>query len=162
MQENVSRLRGNLTFAELSRKLEDLGRPIPPLGLRRIESGERRVDADDLIALAIALDVSPITLLMPQFKGEWETDSIHLSENVRSTPQRTWEWFTATYPLQRDFSTPEPTRTTLEFRMRSQPAGIDLLQQLGFSPEGRERRNRQQNTSHPVEWIAPEDTNGDN
>jgi transcriptional regulator with XRE-family HTH domain len=39
--------------------------PIPDLGLRRIESGDRRVDADDLMALAVALDVSPVTLLMP-------------------------------------------------------------------------------------------------
>lgn len=33
--------------------------------MRRIESHERRVDADDLVALAVALSVSPLTLLMP-------------------------------------------------------------------------------------------------
>jgi hypothetical protein len=33
--------------------------------LRRIEDGDRR-DVDDLMALAGALDASPITLLMPE------------------------------------------------------------------------------------------------
>lgn len=65
---NVKRLREeqNLGYAELSRRLdEQADRDIPPLGLRRIESHERRVDADDLVALAVALSVSPLTLLMP-------------------------------------------------------------------------------------------------
>src|SRR4051794_12330128 len=58
------KLRG-LGYAELSRMLAELGRDIPSLGLRRIEVGERRVDADDLMALAIALDVTPLALLLP-------------------------------------------------------------------------------------------------
>jgi transcriptional regulator with XRE-family HTH domain len=53
------------TYAELSRKLAELGRDIPPLGLRRLEAGERRVDVDDLVALALALNVSPLGLLLP-------------------------------------------------------------------------------------------------
>lgn len=55
----------NLGYAELSRKLAEIGREIPPLGLRRIESGDRRVDVDDLVALAFALEVSPLVLLLP-------------------------------------------------------------------------------------------------
>ncbi|MGO1399578.1 MAG: hypothetical protein ACTHVO_14380 [Brevibacterium yomogidense] len=55
----------DLTFAEMSRQLESRGRPIPPLGLRRIEAGERRVDVDDLMAIAVVLDVSPMRLLLP-------------------------------------------------------------------------------------------------
>lgn len=54
-----------LGYAELSRKLAEMGRDIPPLGLRRIESGERRVDVDDLVALALALEVSVLVLLLP-------------------------------------------------------------------------------------------------
>lgn len=53
------RIMRRLGYAELSRKLKDFGRPIPALGLRRIESGERRIDIDDLIAIALALEVSP-------------------------------------------------------------------------------------------------------
>ncbi len=54
-----------MSYAELSRRPEELGRPIPPLGLTRIRDGKRRIDVDDLIALALALDVSPAVLLLP-------------------------------------------------------------------------------------------------
>lgn len=56
---NVKRLREqqNLTLVEVSNRLYAAGRPIPILGLRRIERCERRVDLDDLIALAEVLDV---------------------------------------------------------------------------------------------------------
>lgn len=64
---NVRRLRTKhgLAFTELSSRLGELGRPIPPLGLRKIESLDRRVDADDLMALAIALGTNPNALLLP-------------------------------------------------------------------------------------------------
>lgn len=62
---NFKRLRGGMQYKELAQKLEAIGRPIPTLGLRRIEAGERRVDVDDLMALAVVFDVSPLTLLLP-------------------------------------------------------------------------------------------------
>jgi transcriptional regulator with XRE-family HTH domain len=54
---NVRRIREGqrLTYVELSQRLIAAGRPIPVLGLRRIERGERRVDVDDLSALASVL-----------------------------------------------------------------------------------------------------------
>lgn len=61
----AQRKRMNLSYAQLSRKLKATGRAIPELGLRRIEDGDRRVDVDDLMALAEALEVWPIALLMP-------------------------------------------------------------------------------------------------
>lgn len=54
-----------LSYADLSRRLEELERPIPPLGLRHLETGARRIDVDDLVMLAIALEVPPMTLLLP-------------------------------------------------------------------------------------------------
>ena len=60
----------NLGYAALSRRLAALGRKIPPLALRRIEAGERRVDVDDLVALAVALDVTPLALLLPAATDE--------------------------------------------------------------------------------------------
>ncbi len=67
VRDNVKRLRlaRDLTYAELSRQMEEIGRPIPTSGLRRIEAGERRVDVDDLIALATVLWVDPVTMLLP-------------------------------------------------------------------------------------------------
>lgn len=63
---NVKNIRESqrLTFVALSERLNDVGRPIAVLGLRRIERGERRVDADDLLALANALGVNPVDLLV--------------------------------------------------------------------------------------------------
>ena len=55
----------NLSYAELSRRLTELGRPIASLGLTRIRDLQRRVDVDDFVALALALRVSPIDLLLP-------------------------------------------------------------------------------------------------
>lgn len=67
LMHNVKRLREGqkLTYVELSERLTGLGRPIPVLGLRRIERGERRVDVDDLMALAHVLGVVPTKLLVP-------------------------------------------------------------------------------------------------
>jgi len=62
----VKRLREakRLTFVELSRRLlEEHERHIPTLGLRQIEARRRRVDADDLVALAATFGVSPMDLL---------------------------------------------------------------------------------------------------
>ena len=63
---NVKRLRKakGLAYTDLSARLAALNRTIPTLGLRKIESGGRRVDVDDLVALAAALNVSPISLLI--------------------------------------------------------------------------------------------------
>jgi transcriptional regulator with XRE-family HTH domain len=67
LMNNIKRIREGqrVTYVELSERLAALGRPIPVLGLRRIERGERRVDVDDLLALAKALNVSPVALLVP-------------------------------------------------------------------------------------------------
>ena len=72
VKENVARVRKarGLSFAELSRQLTEVGRPIPPLGLRRIEEGLRRVDVDDIFALATVLRVTPPILMLPATRGE--------------------------------------------------------------------------------------------
>lgn len=64
---NIKRIREGqkITYVELSERLDERGRLIPVLGLRRIERGERKVDVDDLLALADALNVAPVDLLVP-------------------------------------------------------------------------------------------------
>lgn len=71
-RKNHKRIREqrDMTWAQESRFLKSLGWEIPPLALKRIEIGERRVDLDDLMALALALDVSPMELLLPHDDGE--------------------------------------------------------------------------------------------
>jgi len=65
VRRNLQALRQvqRMTYVELSQRLASTGRPIPVLGLRRIESGTRRVDADDLVALAAVFGTTPALLL---------------------------------------------------------------------------------------------------
>lgn len=96
VRENVSRLRGRTQYKELSERLTALGRPIPPLGLRRIEAGERRVDADDLMALSVALGVPPNSLLLPHL----ETEGGPLATGAGAvTFQALWNWADGRSPL---------------------------------------------------------------
>jgi transcriptional regulator with XRE-family HTH domain len=53
-----------LSLQVLSDRLAALGRPILPSGLSKIEAGSRRVDVDDLVALAAALETVPSRLLV--------------------------------------------------------------------------------------------------
>ena len=65
VKANLRRLREeeHLSLHELSERLATLGRPILPSGLSKIEQGSRRVDVDDLVALADALRTVPSRLL---------------------------------------------------------------------------------------------------
>lgn len=92
LAETVERLRtsAHLSYAELSRLLESNGHRIPPLGLRRIEAQARKVDADEITALASALHVSPLVLLFPA------TDSTDDETPVTGVPHisqlHLWSW----------------------------------------------------------------------
>ena len=76
--------------------VESLGRSIPPLGLRRIEAGERRIDIDDLVALALALEVSPLRLLLPTEISPLVTNGVLYEAH------RIWEWGAGKWPLSGD------------------------------------------------------------
>lgn len=62
---NVRRLRKarRLNQQSVAARLTDVGRPMPASSVSKIESGDRRVDADDLAALARVLHVTPQQLL---------------------------------------------------------------------------------------------------
>ena len=65
MAANLRRMRREreLTTAALSQRLAEIGHPIAATGITKIEMGDRRVDVDDLVALAAALDTTPNQLL---------------------------------------------------------------------------------------------------
>ena len=67
VKAQVRRLREQrgLSLQALSERLQTVGRPILPSGLSKIEAGDRRVDVDDLVALAEALGTVPDDLLTP-------------------------------------------------------------------------------------------------
>ena len=62
------------------------------IGLRRIEDGDRR-DVDDLMALVGALDVSPITLLMPETAKE--NDLVEMTGRLPQSAENVWDWLRA-------------------------------------------------------------------
>jgi transcriptional regulator with XRE-family HTH domain len=102
VRKNIRRIRDSkgISGPELSAKLDELERPIPPLGIHRIESGQRRVDVDDLAVLALALNVSPAALLMPS--------AGHVDDQVQVTgcpeshnAELVWDWLVAEKPLTR-------------------------------------------------------------
>jgi transcriptional regulator with XRE-family HTH domain len=90
---NVKRLRDkqHLGLRGLSKKLGDVGRPLGHSAVDQIEKGTRRVDVDDLVALAVALQVSPVTLLMPDAADE--VDPVRLTGlGEPAAAIGVWEW----------------------------------------------------------------------
>jgi transcriptional regulator with XRE-family HTH domain len=68
VRANIKRLRREkeMTLRDLSDHTGRVVRPMAHNTISEIERGARRVDVDDLIALAEGLNVSPIALLMPK------------------------------------------------------------------------------------------------
>lgn len=115
---NVERLRmgQNMNYTQLSDRLESAANwSINAVGIRRIEAGERRVTADDLMALAVALDVSPITLLMPSTES---ADDLVQATGVQDglPARRLWDWLAAAEP-----PTGDTAETVFGFLFRSIP-----------------------------------------
>ncbi|GAA4865871.1 helix-turn-helix transcriptional regulator [Kitasatospora terrestris] len=88
---NLLRLRKarGLSTTQLAASLKSLGQPVPATGITRVEKGERRVDTDDLVALALALNVSPAALLLP---ADWSDAQVKLAENFETSTRVAWLW----------------------------------------------------------------------
>lgn len=123
---------------ELSARLSKLGRPILPSGITKIEQGSRRVDVDDLVALAVALKVTPTRLLLgppptdgpddPAHEEAWEwvdwEDSqgnkrapfplIRLAPELALEPWDAWPWALGETPLGEIWRLPEEKRVTFD------------------------------------------------
>lgn len=112
VRENISRVRRerNLTLRALSERLSELGRPISNSSISQVETGARRVDVDDLLAFAVALDVSPNTLLMPaHYDGE---HAVSITGAQAVSTRFVWFFLDGMRSL---------TEQSLDFAVRSQP-----------------------------------------
>jgi hypothetical protein len=87
--EELRKVRG-LSYDALSANLSEKGRYIFPFGLSRLGRGERRVDVDDLVALAVVLGVNPNALLLPRDVGV--DDLIELTPKLRQRAGEVWAW----------------------------------------------------------------------
>ncbi len=117
--------RRRLTVRQLSQRLSELGEPILPSGITKIEKGQRRVDVSELMALAAALNVSPARLLLPDVG---ERDLIKITPNM--PPQElwlAWDWMEGRSSLLADGLT-RPRRTLLEY-MEMRPDWMRIKEQ---------------------------------
>jgi hypothetical protein len=79
-----------LSYIDFSRELSKAGRPIPELGLRRIEKGERRVDFDDLLAIAYVLRVCVVDLMISGDAADGDPYAITPTRTYTSGSVRDW------------------------------------------------------------------------
>jgi 8-oxo-dGTP pyrophosphatase MutT (NUDIX family)/transcriptional regulator with XRE-family HTH domain len=97
--ENLARLRElrHLNYTELSELLKRHGRGLSAETLGKVEKRERRIDVDDLVALAVALDTSPNRLLLPGDASDAEL--VELAPDVEVSALEAWKWAVGEEPL---------------------------------------------------------------
>jgi transcriptional regulator with XRE-family HTH domain len=158
-----------VSVRELAARLKQLGRPLYASAISKIELGQRRIDVDELVAISIALDVSPNLLLIGP-RADWNED-VQLTEgstkvetgevDTEPSAAKAWKWARGIEPLDAGGGTrPLPEDDEEEDRFFE-----DLFAQI----QERTRRFQRQNqpddppdqtdfTALPVELRAALDT----
>lgn len=142
---------------QLSELLERLGRRIAPDSLRNSEqpgaARRRRVDVDDLVALALALEVSPVRLLLP---GHDNGEPVQLTSELAVPWRDAWRWATGDAPLD-DCTDEQFVRWLRQNRPHDDEAmyaaWVDVLEQTpGFTVE-RDAAGRLVAITAPVKGV---------
>lgn len=148
---NVKRLRKarGLSLRALSEALGAAGRSLSQDAINKIENGSeegttkqiRRVDADDLIALAVVFGVSPAALLMPL--THLPTESVPVTGAGEVPSLTAWLW--ATSQIQRLVYDTDRRRQTQDMESTlyglpgwltpGKPLPADVIRELGLSDE---------------------------
>src|SRR4051794_3415702 len=117
---NVQQLRKRrgLTVRDLSARLGELGHPVLPSVVSKIELGQRRVPVEDLLALAAALDVSPNRLLLTETARP--DRPVTVTEKIARSEADVWRWAAGEQPLPRRRGLFEPDRE-IEFARMNRP-----------------------------------------
>jgi len=98
---NLRRIRAirGLTTYQLSERLAAIGHTLRPTGITYIEAGTRRVDVDDLVALAAVLNCSPNRLIMPDGLAACAAGDVKLAGSITAHPLDAWAWAIGERPL---------------------------------------------------------------
>lgn len=164
--ENVKQFRtaAGWNFTELSERLSEVADwSINAVGIRRIEQRERRVTPDDLVALAVAFGVSPVSLLMPGLKTVEPLD--HVEFTGLHSPVRAevgWLWLTA-----QDLPTPDsqPAGSAAKFFAfleRACPSWVSTALADRWRADLKAQRERANRELAEAGWLdEPEVTDGD-
>jgi transcriptional regulator with XRE-family HTH domain len=102
--DNVHQLRERrgLSIRQLAGRLGDLlDKQFHPSGVVKIEKGDRGVDADDLVALALALGVTPNRLLLT---GDVADYTVKLTATAEASEVSAWWWATGEQRLPGSFA----------------------------------------------------------
>lgn len=121
VRRNVKALREarNMSTTTLAQRLTELGRPILPTGITKIEGGDRRVDVGDLVALAAALGVNPNRLLMPERADDTPTE---LTPTVIVPAGIAWYWANGSLPVMGFYADERaPDERAMDFRREVRP-----------------------------------------
>lgn len=132
---NVKKLREDKrwTLRDLAKRLTELGHPIQSAAIRRIENAvepieseknrkPRRVDVDELVALAIALDAVPNRLILA---AEADETLCPLTPSVQVSSKDAWLWASGELPRSWPAWGETTTIETHELRQRSRKFAID-------------------------------------
>lgn len=120
---NVARLRNarGLTTVQLAKLLEDAGRPITASSITKLELGQRKVDVDDLIVIALALRVSPTALLLPPTADQHDSTPITSAGEIGAN--LAWDWLLGERPLEDDLPANDDGEVWNDFQTLSRPPG---------------------------------------
>jgi hypothetical protein len=113
-----------------------------------------RTEHDDLVALALALDVSPATLLLPAETdgGRGHTNLSVTEEGNDYARRQIWNWLTARAPIDERLSIAPPSRSAVGFRLRAVPEGVNDFTRLLMSDEEKQKLQ---------EWVSEESQESD-
>lgn len=117
---NVRRLREGrrYTLRSLAQALTEAGWPLSADSLNKIEKGTRRVDVDDLMALAVVLGVHPAALLLP-FTA---TDDMEITGHGAVPADTAWRWMEGRRPL--DVPDGDDGSAHVQFEQHAHPWGL--------------------------------------
>jgi len=106
-----------LSQDELAALTGRLGRPMTRQIVSKTEIGDRRVDVDDLVAFAVALDTTPNRLLLTA--GAIEGETVELVPGMSVSQLDAWRWASGEQPL--DICADHAASHQLRFVQESMP-----------------------------------------
>lgn len=147
---NLKRLRKErgMSLRALSEALAAVGRPLSQDAINKIENGSekdttkqiRRVDADDLVALAVVLNVNPSGLLLPHDDARRITAETEITGAGTVPGWLAWGWADGVCPLVDPEDDPEGAKW-LDYALNSRPAGWNSARSVGLN-RGRENQRK--------------------
>jgi transcriptional regulator with XRE-family HTH domain len=96
----IKRVREELRLSqdELSERLSKQGVALQQPAIARLESGERLITVDDLLAIAAVLGVSPLFLL----SGSYTDEMVPVTPRAEHVPRDMRYWMRGEFPLSQD------------------------------------------------------------